>query len=162
MTRIIYLILILSSIAHADEAYIGYGVGVFGSADHYAGQTKAFETGHRSFLWDGIYWQNKIGYWGEGSPDKSRKSSLYIATGPGFEIDLQPLELRSGWGLSMISNRDSQLGGVFPQFNGDFYVGLRDKKGDGMGVKYQHFSSAGLVTPNAGRDFILLELSQKW
>jgi hypothetical protein len=54
------------------------------------------------------------------------------------------------------------LGGAFPQFHGELYGGLRDSQGNGIGIKYNHFSSAGLVTPNQGRDFVLLELSVKY
>ena len=157
----IFLFLI-SSVCLADEAFSSYGIGVFGDADYHMAQMKVGELGYRDFLFGGIYWQHKVGYWGEGSPDPSRKSSFFVSSGPGMEVDLQPIEIRSGWGLAAISNPDSQLGGRFPQFNGELYLGLRDRKGDGIGIEYEHVSSAGIVTPNHGRDAILLQLSQKW
>lgn len=162
MKKLLLCLLLFSGVAHADEASLGFGVGAFGDAKYSTGQVKAGEASYRSFLIDGIYWQNKVGYWGEGSPDPSRKSSMFGSTGFGLEVDLRPLEIRAGYGLAFISTPDSQLGGRFPQFNGDLYVGLRDKKGDGIGIDYMHISSAGLVTPNQGRDFFILQLSQKW
>lgn len=145
-----------------DEAYLAYGVGVFHDADAFAGQNKYFNAGYRRGLWRGFYWNTKLGYYGEGSPDPTRKSSFFTSTGPGLELSLGALEIRSGWGIAAISTTDSQLGGRFPQFNGNAAIGIRDSKGDGLAIEYNHISSAGLVSPNQGRDFILLELSEKW
>jgi len=165
--KFLFLLLLIPILSFAgetapEEAFLAYGVGVFNDAKYFTGQNKYFEAGYRSFLYNGIYWQYKGGYWGEGSPDQTRKSGFFASSGPGLEIDLQPLEVRSGYGIAMISTPDSQLGGVFPQFQGELYIGLRDSKGDGMGLEYNHISSAGIVTPNAGRDFVVLQLSQKW
>lgn len=156
------LALIAGPFANADEAFIGYGVGVFHDADDFLGQMKAGEIGYRSFIFEGLYWQNKGGFWGEGSNDKTRSSSGYFSTGIGLEVDLQPLELRSGYGLAAITTPDSQLGSIFPQFQGEVYVGVRDKVGDGLGLQYSHLSCASFCTPNQGRDFISILLSQKW
>jgi hypothetical protein len=162
-----FLVLLLISttcFAYDDgETFLGYGVGVFNDAKYYPGQNKYGEIGLRSFLFQGIYLQNKLGYEGEGSPDKTRKSGFWGSSGPGMEIDLRPIEMRAGGGLGFISNPDSQLGGVFPQFNTYFAIGVRDRKGDGMAFEYNHLSSAGLASgANEGRDFVILELSQKW
>lgn len=162
MKKLVLFLLLMSSVCFADESSLGFGIGAFGDAKQSMGQVKVGEYSYRSFLIDGIYWQNKVGYWGEGSSDPTRKSSFFGSTGIGMEVDLQPLELRAGYGLAAITNPDSQLGGSFPQFNGDIYIGLRDKKGDGIGIDYMHISSAGLVTPNQGRDFFVLQVSQKW
>lgn len=155
------LCLIASAPAHADEGYVSYGVGVFHDADNYTGQMKVAEVGYRHFMFDGVYWQNKIGYWGEGSDDKSRLSSAYGFTSFGMEMNLHPLEIRSGYGIGGITQTDSQLGGNL-QFNGEVYFGLRDKEGDGIGAKYNHISCASLCSPNHGRDNVQIELSIKW
>ncbi len=156
------LCLLAGAPAHADEAFVGYGLGVFNSADEWIGQVKVGEVGYRHFLFDGVYWQNKAGYWGEGSNDKTRRASAWVSSGVGMELDLQPFEMRSGYGLAAISHPDSQLGSRFPQFNGELYVGLRDKEGDGVGFQYEHISCASFCSPNQGRDFVILQLSQKW
>lgn len=162
MRKLLCLLLLISNVALADEGFLGYGVGVFHDADQYTGQNKYFEVGYRSDIWEGIMWQYKGGFWGEGSQDTTRKNGFWISSGPQFQVDLQPLEIRTGWGLAMISNPDSQLGGRFPQFNGELYLGLRDKRGNAIGFQYEHISSAGLVTPNQGRDFVTLQLSTRW
>jgi Lipid A 3-O-deacylase (PagL) len=161
-TIIAALLILSSSVAMADEGFIGYGLGVFHDADEHLGQNKYLELGLREDIWQGIYWQYKGGFWGEGSTDPTRKAGFWVSTGPGFEVDLNPVEFRSGWGLAAISNPDSQLGSYFPQFNGEIYLGLRDKKGDGVGFQYEHISCATFCNPNQGRDFVILQLSQKW
>lgn len=156
------LLMLIPYQGHADSAFFGFGVGLGNSAKRSTGETKVANIGYRSDIFSGIYWQNKLGYFGDGSGNPSRKSSFYFASGPGMTVDLRPVEFRSGWSLCAISTPDSYLGGRFPQFNGEIYVGLRDKKGNGIGVGYEHISSAGLVTPNNGRDFFVLQMSQSW
>jgi hypothetical protein len=155
-------LLFLSTCSFADEAFVGYGLGVSESAVNSKAETKMVYIGEREFLLNGIYWQNKLGFWGDGSGNPNRSSSFYGSSGLGLELDLQPLELHSGYGLAAISSPDEYLGGRFPQFQGEAGAMLRDKKGDGIGLTYTHISSAGLVTPNQGRDFVTLELSIKW
>ena len=160
--NMLLFLLLFSTTAMADEAFVGYGLGILRGADTFLGQTKYLDLGYREFMWDGIYWQNKVTAWGEGSPDLTRKGGGYFSTGLGLEVELQPLELRGGGSLGAISAPDSQLGAVFPQFNENFGIGLRDKKGDGIAFEYDHISCSSFCHPNMGRDFIMLELSQKW
>jgi len=157
-----YFLILQYNFSRADEVFVGYGVGIMNDANYYFGQNKYIDVGYRDFIWNGLYWQTKAGYWGEGSPDKGRKAGFWGSTGPGLEVDLHPIEIRSGWGIAAISAPDSQLGGHTPQFNGNLSLGFRDRHGDSIAVEYDHISSAGLVTPNIGRDFILIELSTKW
>lgn len=159
---LILLALFSSTQAHAQEMFFGYGLGVFNSAKNSPVEVKVSNVGYRLGMSKGFYWQLKGGYWGEGSGDHSRSSSFYVSTGPGLLVDLRPIELRSGWSVATISRPDAYLGGRFPQFNGEIYGGLRDKNDNGIGLKYEHISSAGLVVPNEGRDFVLLEISWRW
>lgn len=145
----------------AGEGFVGYGVGVFNDANSFVGQNKYAEVGYREFMWDGIYWQNRLGYWGEGGSDPTRKNSFWFSSGLGLEVDLQPLEVRGGMGPALITNPDSQLGGYL-QFNETMGIGIRDKKGDGMALEYNHLSCASLCNPNNGRDSVTFEMSQKW
>jgi len=156
------LCLLASAPTHADEAFVSYGVGVFHDADQWLGQMKIAEGGYRHFVFDGVYVQAKVGYWGEGSNDKERKNSAYAAVAPGMEVDLRPIELRGSYGVAIITTPDTQLGTRFPQFNGEIYIGLRDRRGDGIGIEYQHFSCASFCSPNQGRDAAALQLSLKW
>lgn len=156
------LLLFLSSNAHAQETFFGYGLGVFHSAKNAPTEVKSINLGYRGELYNGFYWQFKGGYWSDTSGDANRRSSFYFSTGPSILVDLRPIEIRTGIGLAAITNPDGYLGGTFPQFNEELYLGVRDKNGIGIGAKYEHISSGGLVKPNQGRDFILLELSTKW
>ncbi len=161
MKIFIALLLFLSSISNADEAFVGYGLGVFHGADTFLGQTKYLDLGYREFIWEGIYWQNKFGGIGEGSPDLTRKGGGWASTGFGIEVDLSPVELRGGGALAAITTPDSQLGGYL-QMNEDMSLGLRDKKGDGVAFQYNHLSCGSFCSPNLGRDFVIFELSEKW
>ena len=158
----IALLLLFSTTAHADESFFSFGVGVANSAKRSSGETKVANLGIRNEIYQGIYWQWKLGFYGDGSGDPTRKGSGYASVGPGMLIDLRPLELRAGYGIAAITTPDSYLGGCFPQFQGEFYIGIRDYRGNGIGAQYEHISSAGLVTPNQGRDFVVLQLSQQW
>lgn len=159
--KVLFVFFSFISIAKADETFLSYGLGAGKSALNSQAETKQFDFGYREDLFQGISWQYKAGLWADGSFDPNRKTSGFASTGPQFTVSVLPLELRTGWGISGITTTDSYLGGHF-QFNGEIYLGLRDNKGNGIGVEYQHFSSAGLETPNVGRDFVILQLSQKW
>jgi Lipid A 3-O-deacylase (PagL) len=162
LTLFLFLSLILGKIAKADETFLGYGLGVFSSADQRTTQTKILETGLRSDIWEGLYLQNKLGFYVDSSQNLDRKSSAFVFTGIGLEINFSAIEIRNSASFGAISTPDSMLGGRFPQFNEEFYLGLRDRKNNGIGVKYSHISSAGLESPNMGRDFVMLQLSQRW
>lgn len=160
--KVLAILLLLSNVALADEAFLGYGVGVFHDADDFLGQNKYLGLGLRSFLWEGLYWQNKVLAWGEGSSDPTRKGGAMFASGIGQEVSIPPVEIRGGGSLAIISNPDSQLGAMFPQFHEEISLGLRDSKGDGIALQYGHISCASFCTPNQGKDFVIFELSQKW
>lgn len=156
------LLSLISVPASADQAFLGYGLGVFGSARHSPSETKILNLGYRKKLLSGIYWQSKVGIWGDGSGDHSRKSSGYGSSGLSLQVQFQPVEIRTGWSLAAISSPDSYLGYYFPQFNGELYLGVRDQFSNAIGVQYEHISSAGIVTPNQGRDFCTLQLSREF
>lgn len=59
-------------------------------------------------------------------------------------------------GPCLISATDSQLGGM-GQICSDIGVGVRDEKTI-MGFGYAHISSAGMETPNKGRDYLVFSV----
>ena len=154
------ILLFYSSQTHAQEIFLSYGLGAFNSSASLPSPT--INGGYRYELYNGFYWHLTGGYWKDNSTDPTRKSSAYFSTGPGLLVDLNPVEIRNSVGLAAITNPDGYLGGSFPEFNEEIYVGLRDRHGNGIGVKYDHISSAGIYQPNIGRDFIMLEVSSKW
>jgi hypothetical protein len=158
------VLLLVSSTALAEpseEAFYGFGLGMFNSAIKSPAEVKVVNVGYRSHIISGIYWQFKGGVWGD-SGGNGRKGGGYLSSGPGLTVDLKPFEIRSGWGLAAISHPDAYLGGHIPQFNGELYLGVRDRKGNGVGFQLEHISSAGIFEPNKGRDFLILVLSQMW
>lgn len=162
MKKAFLALLLLSTPSFADEAFFSFGVGTANSAKSGHGEVKVGNLGIREELYQGVYLQYKAGFYGDGSGDPTRHNSAYASFGPGMLIDLRPIEMRAGYGIAAISNPDSYLGGRFPQFQGEGYVGVRDRRGNGIGLQYEHISSAGLCVPNQGRDFLLLQLSQQW
>jgi len=165
MIRSISIMSILASFCTfkcmADEGFMGFGLGAFNSAKFGPGEVKMYDLGYRWDTPQNIYWQAKGGFWGQGANSEGMRSSGYASTGPGFRVDLNPVEFHTGAALALITTPDSYLGGVF-QFNVDIGVTLRDKMGNGIGFAYSHLSSAGLEFPNQGRDFWVLELSQRF
>jgi hypothetical protein len=156
-------LLMLSSPAKADsELAFSYGIGVFHSADEYLGQNKIISVAYRDYLIGGFYWQYKLGFWGEGSGHPDRNASGYGSTGPGVRVSILPFEFRTGWSLAAITSPDAMLGARFPQFNGEVYLGIRDKHGTGAGLQYEHVSCATFCSPNQGRDFGFLGVSQEF
>jgi hypothetical protein len=164
LSSLLGLLLLVSTPALAgDEAFLSYGVGIFNSADQYLGQNKIISVGYRQQVIGGFYLQSKLGFWGEGSGHADRKASFYASYGIGVKVNLAPIEIRTGWSLAFITHPDSQLGARFPQFNGDIYAGVRDKYGMGIGVRiYEHLSCASFCSPNQGRDFGSIEVSQEF
>lgn len=161
LIKLVFVLMFLCNTCIADEGFVGMGLGTFNTAKDGPGSVKLGQVGHRLDLIEGIYWQNKLGAWGQGSNSHGMKSSAYGASGLGFRVDLSPVEFHSGYSLALISVPDSYLGGPY-QFDGEMYLGFRDSKSNGFGLKYEHISSAGLEMPNQGRDFFILELSKRW
>jgi len=155
-------LLLLASQVFADEAFINYGLGVGPSATNSMIETKTVDLGYRYYLLRSLYWQNKVGYWTDNSGNPARSSSLYGSSGLGIVVHEGIVEIRSGIGLAMITSTDSYLGGIFPNFNENLGIGIRDEDGAGMGIEYNHISNCDLYPQNLGRDFINLEFSLKW
>ena len=140
---------------YADE-YMTAAVGVANSGKTSHAETKFANVGYRSYLGLGLSYQAEVGGWvdiaGEG-----RKSSGYGAYQLGVETD-GPTFARVMAGPALISTPDSYLGGLL-QFSEDFYIGLRGKNGNTVGILYKHISSAGIEQPNEGRDLAGFQVS---
>jgi Lipid A 3-O-deacylase (PagL) len=151
-TALIFTILYAMS-AKADEVYLTGAVGVFNSGKSSLSETKYTAAGYRTSL--GWFKQDlELGGWIDRVPGRS--GSAYSAYQVGWEVD-GPMIMRVMTGPAFISTTDEYLGGHF-QLKDDFYLGIKDTEGRTMGVKYNHISSAGIETPNIGRDFFGLEI----
>lgn len=148
--------LILEKDSPADEDYMTGMLGVFNSAQKSKVETKFLNIGHRSDLGFGLSQQIEAGGWID-SAGGGRGSSGYGAYQIGVETDTE-VQGRVMFGPAIITSPDIYLGGIFPQFTEDFYIGIKGHDGNTVGVKYKHISSAGLCSPNMGRDFAGVEI----
>lgn len=155
--KIIALVLMLctaATTAHADDIYLTGALGVFNSGKSSLSETKFANVGYRTDLgW--FKQQAEIGGWVDRAGG-GRSDSAYGAYQLGWEVN-GPCIARIMTGPAWITTPDAYLGGRF-EFKEDIYVGEEDKDGRTIGVKYNHLSSAGIYTPNLGRDLLGIEI----
>lgn len=137
-----------------------YGIGIFNSAEYGTAETKVFTLGYEEELFGPFIKQYEVGVYAD-QGGNGRSSSGFGSVSLGIEVNPGYFVLRSLWGIGAITNPDSMLGGWF-QFNQDLLFGVRDNRGNMMGLNYKHISSAGIYIPNAGRDFITIQLEIPW
>lgn len=90
--------------------------------------------------------------------ERSKASSAFAGPSLGISIVESYYYAKVFSGIIGLANVDSRLGGHF-QFNHDLELGLKDTRNIGIGCVYKHMSSAGIYTPNLGRDWFMLKLS---
>lgn len=150
---------LLAPKSHADD-YVDLSLGLFKNSYPTFNNVKFIQIGHRDYIYSGIFTQYEGGGWVQQDVGDGRKSSGYAAGQVGIEAD-GPIAVRIAFGPSLITTPDSFLGGMF-QFTSDVFLGVQGNNGNTIGMKYKHFSSAGIEMPNAGRDFAGLELTVLW
>lgn len=143
--------------AAADEYVLSYGLGVFHSAEHYPVETKFFRLARRQDFDRVSYWQAEAGLWTD-TAGEGRRGSAFVAASVGIKVDLKPICFNNSLGLAAITSPDSYLGGAFPQFTEEFSISVDGVNGTSLGLAYKHISSAGIVNPNMGRDFLILSI----
>jgi hypothetical protein len=134
----LFIVLLFSQFAYSSDSFVNFGVGVGPSASNSSTETRMLSLGQREFVWNEWYWENKGGFWVDNSGEPNRSSSLFGSSILGTEVNLDPIEFRGGAGLAFITNTDSYLGGVFPQFQEQVGVGVRDKFDNGLMLNYFH------------------------
>lgn len=149
-------VLLLQAEANAAD-YMSFMAGFGKSGEHSLSETKFLNVGHRETILSGLVYQYEVGVWADNAGN-GRKSSGYAATQFGLEAN-SSLCARIMIGPAVITTPDTYLGGNFPLFTEDFFFGVHDQNGNNVGAKYKHISSAGVVMPNIGRDFMGLEAS---
>lgn len=138
-----------------DESYFKVGAGL-----NPPDMTQVAFGSHTPLL-GSIIEQKEVGLWGDNKPIRGRSSSWYAQYGVGAHAVNGAFYAQAVTGVAYITDPDSHLGGHV-QFVQDAGLGLLSEEGFGVGLSYKHVSSAGLYTPNKGRDFILLRLSLPW
>lgn len=142
--------------SYADDLILDGGVGVFNSGKKSLSETKMVTFGVQEDLIGPLKDRAVIGGWLDNA-DHGRSSSAVVGGQLGFEVNRDGLLVGIFTGPSVISNTDALLGGPI-QFMDDLHLGIQDPHGYYIGVMYRHLSSAGIETPNIGRDVVGLEL----
>ncbi len=159
MSCIKFLILILiSQVACADEGLFDLGLGVFNSGKRTPSETKFLALGIQDDLFGPWKTRGNVGGWIDNSGN-GRSSSAFVGVQLGFEVDNKGIVGSVFTGPALITQTDSYLGGNF-QFYNSLNLGFRDTNSNYIGIMYRHLSSAGIASPNVGRDVLGLEL--KW
>lgn len=141
-------------------SFFRYGVGVFGSAEHSRAEVKSFSLGYEEDWLGPLIVQYEVGIYAD-QIGGGRSSSGYGNVSTGVQVNPGYLVMRSTWGVGAITTPDTMLGGWF-QFNQDLLVGVRDDRGNMIGLDYKHISSAGIYSPNQGRDFLVVHVEIPW
>jgi len=152
------LFLLFSSQVYAaqDQIVVDGGLGVFGTEGSSLSQVKFGKVGIQEDLWYNLKQRFNTGMWLD-DRGGGRKSSGFGGYQVGYEVTNDVLQASIWSGPTLISSPDIALGGYF-QFNETLYLGIVDKDRNSIGIAYNHFSSAGIETPNLGNDFIGLEI----
>lgn len=147
------LLLLASSALAADlDATVSIGMGK-SVLNH-----KAFErVGSLGVKYGGSTWklQANGGYWL--ALNEGEKASLFSSLQGGIEVVGKSGTFASVmFGPAWIQNPDSKLSGNF-QFHPTFGFGIKNEGGYTLAFVWQHFSNAGIVLPNMGRDLLTLQ-----
>lgn len=144
------------SYAQSDQIIVNGGIGVFNSAKRSLSETKMLTLGVQEDLWGALKDRGIVGGWLDNAGDGKTSSGL-MAGQIGWEVNRDGLLVGIFAGPCLISNTDSLLGGHF-QFMDDIHLGIQDRDGNYIGLMYRHISSAGIATPNIGRDIMGVEI----
>lgn len=105
------------------------------------------------------YWMDTTGYRSQGNLFVSDRAenSWFVETLYGVEPHCGPVYLTYKLGPAIITHPDPLLGSNL-QIAHELGFGLRDSRGVRVGIVLKHFSNAGIVRPNLGRDFVGLRI----
>lgn len=154
--KIVASLLLFIGLSANAESYINSGLGLSTGPN----SVGLLSVGYQEKVLGSIYKQFEAGFWTD-SNGFGRNGSGFGAASLGLEVLNGILIVKSSLGVSAITSPDSMLGGWF-QFTEDAFIGVHDGNGNIISVGYKHFSSAGIYTPNKGRDFILLHAEIPW
>ncbi len=137
--------LLISSFAWGSDLSISFGPTIDGTI----GTQKVFMLGYEmqdgplSLLLESGGWNEPGGFAIFGGAN----AGLHIVAPSG-------MAMRAGFGPSLISQTDDRLSSLF-EFHIQMKIGL-EHDGYGVGLQGDHFSNAGIVLPNLGRDIVSL------
>lgn len=157
MKRLIILLSFLCSVAYAqdDQVILDGGLGILHSGEIGPQETKMLTLGLQETIYESLKDRITGGGWIDNYGDGKRSSAL-LSTQIGWEVNRNGFVMGLFTGPSVISSPDALLGGTL-EFMEDLHLGIQDHN-DYIGVMYRHLSSAGIYSPNIGRDVIGLEI----
>lgn len=119
------------------------------------GDSKYFAVRREGYVFYGVHDAMELGGYVDnrgGGAKGSVVAKYQLGVNPGAE---EGLYAKGYLGPCLISSKDTVLGGRF-QFATDLGIGVRDSYSF-VGLGYGHISSAGIASPNKGRDFVYME-----
>lgn len=133
--------------ANAQALEIGFGAGVFTRAPSIS-DVKYLSLAEDWEINDNVYWKITVGGWVDNRPDAHHA----FHAGPSIGLVVRPwiLDCRVDMGIHAISHTDGYLGGYWQAVE-TLNCGITEGRVR-MGLRYEHFSSAGVFMPNRGRD----------
>ena len=145
-------ILLLHSQAMGAEMGINYGVAL-PTDSHFLTQVKTFAINYN----EGNTFRTKyeVGIYTDPRSGDGRKTSGFGSASIGLRPQIKGLLIESYWGAGAITHPDTNLAGPFNFFH-SIAIGAIDSKSNSISLSYKHISSAGIYSPNIGRDFITL------
>lgn len=153
---IVCMVALLTGNDAAADSYMSGMVGVASSGKDSISETKFINLGFRQPFLLGLSQQVEVGGWVDRAKN-GRKGSGYVSWQLGVEAG-DTTVARVMVGPALITTPDAYLGGPL-EFTEDFYIGIRGRNGNSVGVQYKHFSSGGIYQPNIGRDFLGPQIS---
>lgn len=152
---------VLAEIARAEapeqETYGRLGVGIFNSAKDNVAEVKTVAFGYNEALFNGLRSQYELQGWIDSRRDLGRKCGGAFTGQLGVDVNPGYFYFGTYAGIGLLYPTDSYLGGMI-QFVETVSFGVRDNKQKSFGFFYQHVSSAGVFSPNMGRDFTGLKV----
>lgn len=105
--------------------------------------------------WNTWKLQANGGYWL--ALAENEKASLFTSLQGGVEVVGKDGVFASVmFGPALIQTPDNKLSGHF-QFHPTFGIGIKNTDNYALSFMWQHFSNAGIILPNAGRDLLTLQ-----
>lgn len=135
------------------NVYAEFGTGVMNSSQTEYSQVKYGELGLRKRFNDTFEYDSGVGLWSDASRYPGAKSSLYLVARLGIEPHLRNLVVGYYLGPAFVTTPDTVLASNL-QVSQELIVGVRDARNVRIYISVKHFSNAGILQPNKGRNFV--------
>lgn len=144
--------------SRADDYSFKYGMGLQDAKP--TGDIKYFSLRHEQHEVYALHSAREAGLWVDNLGNGRRNAAFgkyQLGVKPGNETGVYA---KAFWGVQLQSSIDSRLGG-YAEFSQDAGLGIRDETSF-VEAGYTHVSSAGIFSPNYGRDFLNLSMGVRF